>query len=147
MADEKQGLSYAILKQDAAGGGAAGGGVIEALAARDRRRVRLLTALTVLLWLAAVLLVVTMIVMYNLFVIPKLKHEAQDAGQRVWSLISYVIGGGAALIGVAVIILAMATMTSLMLLFTSRRATLRQVQTGLAEVSEQLRQIRAEMKR
>jgi hypothetical protein len=112
---------------------------------RDSRRMRVLTWLAVALWLIAVAAVILLLVMFCLFVVPKLKHEAQLGGQNVQALISYVIGMGAALIGVAVVILALAMLTTLLLVSASRRATLRHVNAGLARVSEQLTQLRTDL--
>ena len=48
----------------------------------------------------------------------------------------------AVVIAVAVGVLALATMSTLFLVFASRRATLRLVNAGLAEISAELRQVR-----
>lgn len=148
MREEKE-LSDALIHQDATAAPSAIGydGTRQAQTAidRDGRRVRVLTWLAVALWLIAVAAVVILLVMFALLVVPKLKQEAQLAGQNVQAVISYVIGMGAALIGVAVVVLALAMLTTLLLVSASRRATLKHVNAGLSRVSEQLAQLRNEL--
>lgn len=112
---------------------------------RDRRRLRWLAGITVGIWLLAVLLLTAVVVLFFEAVAPKFKQAADDEGRRVADVVSYVVGLGAVAIAVAVGILATSTMATLLLVFASRRATLRQVNAGLAEMSEQLREIRRAM--
>ena len=142
---EENKLSQALVRQDAAAIGYDATRQARNVLDREGRRVRVLTWLAVALWLIAVAAVIVLLVMFCLLVLPKLKYEAQLGGQRVQGVISYVIGMGAALIGVAVVILALAMLTTLLLVSASRRATLRHVNAGLTRVSEQLAQLRTDL--
>jgi hypothetical protein len=89
--------------------------------------------------------VLTLVVMFHLFVSPKLQYEAAREGRPVQAVLDYVIGNGAALIGVSVLVLALATMTTLLLVSTSRRATIRHVNASLTQISQQLTQLRTDL--
>ena len=121
---------------------------VERVLARDRRTVRGLTALTLAAWLATVALVVTVLTLGYLFVYPKFQHIFQESGgrrgeapQQVQTALTYVVAWGTAAVAGAVGALALAALCTLLLLFTSRRATLRQVNARLLEISEQIKAI------
>ena len=113
---------------------------------RDRRRVRVLTGLAVALWLAAAGGIGSLVYVGYAMVFPKLKSAAFQPERvpraEAQALHTYVVGVGATLLGVSVCILALATLFTLLLVLASRRATLRQVNAGLLEVTEQLKQLR-----
>ena len=117
---------------------------------RDHWRVRVWTWLTVAVWLIAVVLILSALVSYGL-VMPKQAQLFQlvdagqiDAAQReamqreivVQTLMSTV------LIGFSVAVLGLASLAAVFLLFASRRATLRQMNLNLIEITEQLKQLR-----
>src|SRR5579871_6296912 len=118
---------------------------------RDHRRIRMWTALTVAVWLIGVVMILSALVSYGL-VMPRqaLLFQLVDAGkidaaqrevmQReivVQTLMSTV------LIGFSVAIMGLAALGAMRLLFASRRATLRQMNLNLIEITEQLKQLRA----
>jgi hypothetical protein len=117
---------------------------------RDRRRVRLLTALTILTWLLAAVLVVIGLVGYG-FTFPeqakliknidagKLTPAERDQAQR---LVLVAFQKGTLLIAFSVAIMAVAAMATVVLILVSRRATLRHINAGLVEIGEQLKQLR-----
>jgi hypothetical protein len=118
---------------------------------RDHRRVRLWTGLTVGVWLVAVILVLSALVSYGL-VMPKQAQLFQlaDAGQlnsaqREAMQREIVVQGlmSTVLIGFSVAAMGLAALSAVFLLFASRRATLRQMNLNLVEITEQLKQIRA----
>jgi hypothetical protein len=131
--------------------------------ARDARRVRVLTGLTGLLWLAAAAGVAALLHTYYLQMIPHRKALIRelrafndshpqpappaepDPHHRLTTRIAmhtWALSAGAALLGVAVGLLALATLGTVLLLFATRRATLRQIQASLADISAQLGEMR-----
>jgi hypothetical protein len=117
---------------------------------RDRRRVWWLTALTIALWSAAILMVLSMLVAFALLfplqaklredaqlnrLPPEVRATAQEKSQVVFQMIT---------VGVtcSVGLLALAALATVLLVVASRRATLRQVNASLLEISEQLKSLR-----
>jgi hypothetical protein len=138
-------LGRALLKLDAAGLASAldPRQQTAAVLSRDRRRVRRLAVLTVLLWLLAGAALGLMIWFHFLFIVPKLDAYVRNLNWRdgmAWVLISKW-AAGVILAFVAAMLLA--ALCTVLLVFSSRRATLRQVNANLLEISEQLRQLRA----
>jgi hypothetical protein len=116
----------------------------------DRRRVRLLTIVTVLIWLLATMLVVLGLVGYGLtfpeqallmqnIQAGKLTQAERDETQRV---VLVAFQKGTLLIAFSVAIMAMAALSTVFLILASRRATLRHVNASLVEIGEQLKQLR-----
>jgi hypothetical protein len=119
---------------------------------RDRRRVWWWTAATIALWSAAILMVLWMLVAFGLLMpmqaklrddaqlarggmTPEMREVAQFKAQIVFQMIT---------VGVtcSVGILALAALATVFLVLASRRATLRQINASLLEISEQLKQLR-----
>jgi uncharacterized membrane protein YbhN (UPF0104 family) len=117
---------------------------------RDRRRVRLLTGLTVLVWLLAAALILVVLVTFGLLFPQqaKLLHDIEagqvTAAQRdeIQHIHLVAFQMGTLVIAFSVAVLAAAALCTVLLVFTSRRATLRQVNASLLEISEQLKQLR-----
>jgi hypothetical protein len=117
---------------------------------RDRRRVRLLTWLTYAIWLVAEALVLSGLISYG-FTFPmqaqlvkrieegKLTPRERDEMQRI-ILMSFQ--KGTLVIAFSVAVMATAALVTVLLIQTSRRATLRHANANLAEIAEQLRQLR-----
>jgi hypothetical protein len=135
---------------------------VAATLARDARRVRLLTWATVLLWAAAVAGVVWLLVVFKMQVIPRLE-VTQAAGERVarqqdrkqapdpedvrklqgWTTsLGMAATVGAAILAAIVGLLALACLGTVLLVFATRRTTLRQIQVSLADISAQLADLR-----
>jgi ABC-type Fe3+-siderophore transport system permease subunit len=117
--------------------------------ARDRRRVKLWTLLTASIWVVAVVLVLGILVFFGLLfpMMAKLRHgvagnfpEEQRAQLLEDASVAFMMA--TVLIAVSVGVLAAAALSTVFLLFASRRATLRQVSANLMEVSEQVKQLR-----
>ena len=117
---------------------------------RDRRRVWWLTALSITLWAAAILMVFAMLVAYGLVfplqaklrdpvelarLPPEMRQDAQFKAQVAFQMVTV---GVTCSIG----ILAMAALATILLVLASRRATLRQINASLLEISQQLRELR-----
>jgi hypothetical protein len=116
---------------------------------RDRRRVRLVTGLALVTWLAGLGLVLWAMVAAG-FIMPKhaqlMKHIAEGKinaetrdrvaayHQQVTMMVTVAVGWGVA-------VLAMAALCTLLLVRVSRQATLRQLNASLLAISEQLRKL------
>ena len=123
---------------------------VERVLARDRRRVRGLTALTVAAWLTTVAVIVAVLWVGYDAVYPKFQALFRDAGgmsggsrDNIQTTMSYVVALGTAAVAGAVGTLAVSAICTVLLLFTSRRATLRQVNARLLEISEQIEAMKA----
>jgi hypothetical protein len=119
---------------------------------RDRRRVWWLTAASVGLWSVAILMVLGMMVAFAL-IFPlqaKLRDEAQQA--RVGLTPETAVDAqfkaqmafqmGVVGVTVSVGLTCLAVLASLLLNIANRRATLRQINASLLEISQQLRELR-----
>jgi hypothetical protein len=119
---------------------------------RDRRRVWWLTALTIALWAAAILMVLWMMIAFALVfpkqaqlhddaqvarleLTPEMLEDAQFKAQIVFQMI--VVG-----VTFSVGLTCMAILASLLLNIANRRATLRQINASLLEISRQLKELR-----
>jgi hypothetical protein len=117
---------------------------------RDRRRVWWLTAITIALWAAAILMVLGMLVAFGLVfplqaklrdpaelarLPPEMRQDAQFKAQVAFQMVT--VG-----VTVSVGILAMAALATILLVLATRRATLRQINASLLEISQQLKELR-----
>lgn len=116
---------------------------------RDRWRFRLLTGLTVLLWLGAAAGVFLVLTIATIYLYPKQRVLVRDAGRMpAESAIAAQASQLEALemctdmVTASFISLTLAALCTIWLIWSSRRATLREVNARLAEISEQLRQLR-----
>jgi hypothetical protein len=119
---------------------------------RDRRRVWWWSAITIAFWIAALLMVLWMLVAMALLMPLEahLRNEAEmaregltpemraDAELKAHIMFRMVTVGITASVG----ILALAAGSTVFLVLASRRATLRQINASLLEISEQLKQLR-----
>jgi hypothetical protein len=116
----------------------------------DRRRVWWLTAITIALWAGAILMVFGMLVAFGLVfplqaklrdpaelarLPPEMRQDAQFKAQITFQMVT---------VGVtcSVGILAMAALATILLVLATRRATLRQINASLLEISQQLKELR-----
>jgi hypothetical protein len=106
---------------------------IRRILARDRHLVKLLTALTVVLWLGSVV-----VLYYFMFEVLGLYTRVEQAGGPASDpLVKPVYQFLLALAG-SVEALALAFLSSMILLFVTRRASLRQINAGLLDLTEKL---------
>ena len=128
--------------------------------ARDKRRVRLLTGLTIFFWLLTAVVMLFVLFAHYWFVLPRQVHLLNDLGQKdtilspdsgslpsdvfqqVVSANLQVTQMVVKVIAISVLALALATLSTVLLVFATRRATLRHVNASLVEISEQLKQLR-----
>lgn len=117
---------------------------------RDRVRLRLLTWSTMAIWLVALVLIFGDLVYFALlFPRQALLHQHIDAGDlpaeqilEVERALLIEFHMGTLLIAFSVFITTLAAFLTVLLIFATRRATLRQVNANLTEICEQLRQMR-----
>jgi hypothetical protein len=119
--------------------------------ARDRRRVRLWTIASILVWLLAALLVFGGLFGYAIIfpeqakAILEFQRQKEMTPEQRQDLQFMLLAGfqkGTLLIAFSVAVLALFALCSVFLILASRRATLRQVNASLVEISEQLKQLR-----
>lgn len=144
----KNDLSAALLACDSAPGEDIRqmvGRVLE----QDQARVRFLARATVVLWVLAAAGVLLMVWCFLHYLEPKLwvhAHAQNTEGARsvagYWVMIS---GVTAWVVGALAAIVLFAAVTTVWLIFSSRRATLRQVNVQLTEISRQLRDLQASL--
>lgn len=118
---------------------------------RDRRRVRMLTTVTVLLWLMSITAIIFLAVVADVIVFPRMKKLAEEANapavqlhdhQRLEAINTLMLAKGTVLLSISVAVLALAAIGTVLLVFMSRRATLRQMNASLIQISEQLKELR-----
>jgi hypothetical protein len=119
---------------------------------RDKRRVRLLTGLTIATWLVAGLLILCVLLSFIFIIVPQIKTLTQntEAGNltsdqtlSILRMHTLMFLKSSILIAFSVLIMAAAALFTVLLIFASRQATLRQVTANLAEVSQQLKILRS----
>jgi len=121
---------------------------------RDRARVRNLAIVTIGLWIMAGLLIPSVFMPLGAKVVKTFDdmNQAAASGQTLTAnevlaatgpLLQYTIKVTAISFFFAISAAILASITSIALALTIRRSTLRQVSANLAEISEQLRQLKA----
>ena len=123
------------------------------LEARDRWRVRLVAAVTVLLWVGGIAGMLYMIVCFNRFIIlysplpPEpgtisARPDMQDWRAREEFMAKMALHHSLEACMVTVPLLLLAALSTVWLVFSSRRATLNQIKVSLAALSQQLQEMR-----
>jgi ABC-type Fe3+ transport system permease subunit len=109
--------------------------------ARDRRRIRLLASLATLFWILATAGVIWLVSIYLLFVAPRLRAYGAGREQLENDWNDWAQAGDLAAQSVlaCIIALLLAAVCTVLLILLSRRATLRQINANLLEISEQLK--------
>jgi hypothetical protein len=119
---------------------------------RDKRRVHLLTGLTIATWVVAGLLILCVLLSFIFIIIPQIKTLTQntetgnltsDQTLSILRMHTLMFLKSSILIAFSVLIMAAAALFTVLLIFASRQATLRQVTANLAEVSQQLKILRS----
>jgi hypothetical protein len=118
---------------------------------RDKRRVRLLTGLTIATWVVAGLLILCVLLAFIFIIIPQIKTLTQNKAGNLTSdqtlsilrMHTLMVLKSSILIAFSVLAMTAAALLTVLLIFASRQATLRQVTANLAEVSQQLKNLRS----
>lgn len=110
---------------------------------RDRWRVRLLAALTIILWVTAALGIV-LVLCALLYVHPAMLRPIEGGStaedrERYEHVRLMMLEKSTAVVAISVAVLALAALATVLLVLVGRNATIRQVNATLAEISEQLR--------
>lgn len=110
---------------------------------RDRRRVRLLAGLATLFWTLTAAGIVSFCPFYVMVVAPRLQAYQAGRAQLANDWNDWATVGAWAAYGIVACILCLllAALCTVLLILVSRRATLRQINVGLMEISEQLKQL------
>jgi hypothetical protein len=111
----------------------------------DQRRVRLLADLAILFWILTTAGIVCFRPFYVLVVAPRLQAYQAGRAQLKNDWDDWAIAGDwpSYWILACVIALLLAALSTVLLIITSRRATLRQINASLVVISEQLRQLQS----
>jgi len=121
---------------------------------KDRRRVRWLAAVAILLWTLAGLGIPVCSFLYLEYMFPMINwvlkqvitretdKTPQELADTAQMLVHHTLKVGTVLVTGSVIALLAAAACTIWLVFAARRATLREVNANLAEISEQLRRLR-----
>ena len=118
---------------------------------RDRRRVRRLAGLTIGAWLLSTVLIFTVLVAFG-FLFPRVAKLRMDVeqgkvtqDQREQLRHEHDLGlmKGTLLIAFSVAALTFAALCTVLLNLATRRATLRQINASLLEISDQLKELRS----
>jgi hypothetical protein len=119
---------------------------------QDRRRVRRWIFVTIALWLVAAVVILGAFVAFALLFpahakvmneagIPSEVVERPPEIERMHLILTSFIGKVSFLVAVSVLTLTLATLATLFLILATRRATLRQMNASLIEISEQLKRL------
>jgi hypothetical protein len=115
------------------------GKISSELASRDRVRMGLLAGVTTVLWLSGIAGVLYMIFWFNHFITLSASPVGR-AGEEFHAKMELHHALEACMVAVPLLLLA--ALCTVWLVFSSRRATLSQINHSLAEVSRQLRELR-----
>ena len=112
--------------------------------ARDSNRVRLLAGLSTFFWILTAVGVVCLCPFYVIVVAPRLRAYRAGRAQLENDWNDWAIAGDLAVYWIlaCIISLLLAAICTVLLTLVSRRATLRQINASLVEISEQLKQLR-----
>lgn len=118
---------------------------------RARRRVRILAGVTIALWLVAAALLGYLLISFAVDFIPKQKQlqkhvaEGKLEGEKRQAIEAFHLewlAWGARIGTIAVTFIAVAAIGTVVLISTTRRVTLRQINASLWDISEQLKRLR-----
>lgn len=139
MAGEKN-LADALVELNGADGARPN---LDEIASRERRRVRCWAIATTVLWVIATAYFLILLLAYMVFIHPVM-HEIltnPDARPIADDAHAYALIGGLKALLFWPVLLALAAVCTTLFTLASRRATLRQIQSSLANISEQLKRL------
>lgn len=140
-----QDLGDALLKLDLTSGDVPQAVQVERIIASDRNRIKWLTRLTVTMWFLAAAGAV-LIAVVGACVFPAIAHALNEAGQgeldqpnSPFLMLAKLMAASIVCGSLSFIVLVGAGLSTVLLVFRSRRATLRQINANLLRISEQLK--------
>ena len=110
----------------------------------DRRRLRIWIAATISVWLVAAMMIIGTFIAFGLLLpaVAKALHEAGPAdGLEEMMKLTAMLSKVSFFVTLAVLALAASSLGTILLVLSTRRATLRQVNASLIEISEQLKRL------
>ena len=125
--------------------------LVDRVLRRDRRRVRILAAVTVLLWVIAAGGIPLFFALFMAFIFPKaddvvremITHrrggDPQQLASAAHAVLLAIAKLSVVLVTGSVLALLLAAVGTVMLVFAARRATLRQVNANLTAIAERMR--------
>lgn len=142
MTEKELGKALLNLSNTSAPGAPDPRGMTQKILDRDRRRIRLLAGLAVLFWVLTTAGVVSLCPFYIMYLAPRLRsyQAGRSMLQNDWEAWASLGEYLAYWVLACVISLLFAALCTVLLVLLSRRATLRQINASLAEISGQLRQ-------
>lgn len=140
-----QDLSDALLKLDLTSGDVPQAVQVERIIADDRNRVKWLTRLTVAMWFFAAAGAL-LIAVVGACVFPAIARALNEAGQgeldqpnSPFLMLAKLMAASIVCGSLSFIVLVGAGLSTVLLVFRSRRATLRQINANLLRISDQLK--------
>src|SRR5262245_26421564 len=140
MSDKEVGNALVRLDEQATSRGEDAKELARHVLQRDQVRIRLLTGFTIFCWVLAVVGVIWLTCFYFMFIVPRLNAYADGRVhlENDWKDWVRAFDAGAEIVLGCITSLLMAGLSTVLLIFLSRRATLRQIQADLAEISHRL---------
>ncbi len=137
----KPDLSSELLAQNGAVEAGACGPIVDRIALDERRRLRRWAIATAALWLIVVVYLLGLLGFYLVYIHPALHELLTDAQARKGALTGHAQALITELIALLIwpVLLLLAAGATIGFTLASRRATLRQIQASLAEISGQLK--------
>jgi hypothetical protein len=128
-------LSRALLRLGAAELASAPGSheQVQSVLARDRRRLRIVLAVTAFFWLLAVVVLYASLAQLIGLIAHIQRAGAQTLDPNLAAIYKFLI-----MLGATIEALVLAVVGTVVLIFASRRATLRQINASLIEISRKL---------
>jgi hypothetical protein len=145
LAKALQDMAAALLRQGS-GGSVDTGPSTRKILQRDKRRVRLFAITAIVLWLVTVLLIGLLVFQLTWGAFPELHgqmlRDTDSPAAHGLQIQFMAVEKGLAVMAISVVALSLAALCTIVLVLLSRRATLRHVDAGLADIAEQLKQLR-----
>lgn len=146
MSDE---LGQALLRQDSAGDAPTAQLQAERILARDRRRIWIFSVIVLLLWLLAIAVLSCLYWGFLTFYMPRIfetvLHTASTPAGEQHIRNDFILGieWGNVIVWTTTVLLVAAIAGTILLVFLSRRLTLRQLSSQLAALSREMKELQS----
>lgn len=138
-------LGDALLKLDLSPPALPSSAQVAEIIDRDRRRMKWLSRCTVALWIVAAMGTITVFVLGGL-TFPQIARALREAGEgsmeapnTPFLMLAKLTAMGMLIGSLSFVVLVVAGLSTVLLIFGSRKATLRQINANLLQISEQLK--------